>query len=217
VGDPFAGHMYHYGTNSFYIGAIGHNEQDQIHKGTAAGIPAPADGKIKRILEVGCGLGQTACALKERFPDAEVWATDVGGPMVRYGHMRARDLGIAVNFGQGLAEQTGFPDGHFDMVVSYIIHHELPQFATRAVVAEAQRITRPGGVYYPVDFNTGGLKGPAYGMFRRWWDHRWNHEVWSVEYHSLDFNAEIAKAGFMHVKETKAALPGFGARHFVRA
>jgi len=216
VGDPFAGHMYHYGTNSFYIGAIGHNEQDQIHKGTANGIPAPADGKVKRILEVGCGLGQTAVALKERFPDAEVWATDVGAPMVRYGHMRARDLGVAVNFGQGLAEKTGFPDGHFDMTVSYIIHHELPQFATRAVIEEAHRVTRPGGVYYPVDFNSGGNTGPAYGMFRRWWDHRWNHEVWSREYHGLNFSEEIAQRGFQHIKETPAALRGFGARHFVR-
>jgi ubiquinone/menaquinone biosynthesis C-methylase UbiE len=216
VGDPFAGHMYHYGTNSFYIGAIGHNEQDQIHKGTAAGIPAPADGKVKRILEVGCGLGQTAVALKERFPDAEVWATDVGAPMVRYGHMRARDLGVAVNFGQGLAEKTGFPDGYFDMTVSYIIHHELPQTATRAVIEEAHRVTRAGGVYYPVDFNSGGNVGPAYGMFRRWWDHRWNHEVWSREYHSLNFSEEIAQRGFQHIKETPAALRGFGARHFVR-
>jgi ubiquinone/menaquinone biosynthesis C-methylase UbiE len=216
VGDPFAGHMYHYGTNSFYIGAIGHNEQDQIHIGTAKGIPAPADGKVKRILEVGCGLGQTAVALKERFPDAEVWATDIGAPMVRYGHMRARDLGVAVNFAQGLAEKTGFPDGHFDMTVSYIMHHELPQVATRAVIEEAHRVTRPGGVYYPVDFNSGGNTGPAYGMFRRWWDHRWNNEVWSREYHGLNFTDEIAQRGFQHIKETPAALRGFGARHFVR-
>jgi ubiquinone/menaquinone biosynthesis C-methylase UbiE len=216
VGDPFAGHMYHYGTNSFYIGAIGHNEQDQIHKGTANNLPLPADGQVKRILDMGCGIGQMAVALKERFPDAEVWAVDIGGPMVRYGHMRARDLGVAVNFRQALAEQTGFPDGHFDIVTSYIVHHELPQAATRAVIAEARRVTRSGGVYYPVDFNTGGTTGPAYGMFRRWWDHRWNNEVWSREYHALDFSAEIAKSGFTHVKQTPAALRGFGARHFVR-
>ena len=36
VGDEFAGHVYHYGTNSFYVGAIGDNEQDQIHIGTIA-------------------------------------------------------------------------------------------------------------------------------------------------------------------------------------
>ena len=216
VGDPFAGHMYHYGTNSFYIGAIGHNEQDEIHKGTVANFPLPEDGKVKRILDMGCGVGQMTVALKERFPDAEVWGLDIGGPMVRYGHMRARKLGVNVNFVQRLAEDTKFPDGFFDLTTSYIIHHELTQVATRAVIAEAHRITRSGGVYYPVDFNSGGTTGPAYGVYRRWWDHRWNNEVWSREYHSLDFSAEIAKGGFTHNTKTPAALPGFGARHFVR-
>ena len=108
VGDPFAGHIYHYGTNSFYISVLGHNDQDQIHKATANRLPIPADGKVKRILDMGCGVGQLTCALKERFPDAEVWGIDVGGPMVRYSHMRARGLNIPVNFAQRLAEDTHF-------------------------------------------------------------------------------------------------------------
>ncbi len=216
VGDPFAGHMYHAGTNSFYLGNIGHNEQDQIHKSTAARIPLPADGKVKRILDMGCGVGQMTVAMKERFPDAEVWGIDAGGPMVRYSHMRACDLGIGANFAQRLAEDTQFPDGYFDIVTSYIIHHELPAAITRAVLVEAERLTRPGGVYYPVDFNSGGTKSTARSMYGRWWDHRWNNEVWSFEYHSLDFTQEIANRAFTIVKDTPPALPGFGARHAIR-
>jgi ubiquinone/menaquinone biosynthesis C-methylase UbiE len=216
VGDPFAGHIYHYGTNSFYINVIGHNEQDQVHKGVASRMPLPADGKVRRILDMGCGIGQMTCALKERFPEAEVWGIDVGGPMVRYAHLRANLLGIGANFAQRLAEETKFPDGYFDMVTSYIIHHELPADKTRAVIEEARRVTRAGGVYYPLDFNSGGLKSPARQMFSRWYDHRWNHEVWSMEYHSLDFSAEIAQRGFTQDNTTKPVMPGFGHRHFVR-
>ncbi len=216
VGDPFAGYVYHYGTNSFYISVIGHNEQDQVHKGTAARLPLPEDGKVRRILDMGCGVGQFTAALKERFPDAEVWGVDVGGPMVRYAHMRAARLGIDVNFAQKLAQDTGFPDDYFDLVTSYIAHHEMPADVTREVIAEANRITRSGGVFYPVDFNSGGNTSPAPWMFSRWWDHRWNNEVWSFDYHAMDFSAEIAKRGFMQVKDAKAALPGFGVRHFVR-
>ena len=216
VGDPFAGHIYHYGTNSFYISVIGHNEQDQVHKGTAARLPLPEDGKVKRILDMGCGVGQFTAALKERFPDAEVWGLDIGGPMVRYAHMRASRLGVGANFAQKLAEDTGFPDGHFDLVTSYIMHHELPADMTRKVIDEARRVTRMGGVYYPVDFNSGGDKSPARGMYQRWWDHRWNNEVWSFEYHTMNFTDEIAKRGFTQVKNAKPALPGFGVRHFVR-
>jgi ubiquinone/menaquinone biosynthesis C-methylase UbiE len=216
VGDPFAGHIYHYGTNSFYISVIGHNEQDQVHKGTVSRLPLPEDGKVRRILDMGCGVGQYTVALQERFPDAEVWGVDIGGPMVRYSHMRAARLGVGANFAQKLAEDTGFPDRHFDIVTSYIMHHELPADMTRKVIAEAQRVTRPGGVYYPVDFNSGGTRSPARSMYQRWWDHRWNNEVWSLEYHSMNFTDEIAQRGFTQVKNAKAALPGFGVRHFVR-
>ena len=216
VGDPFAGHIYHYGTNSFYISVMGHNEQDQVHKGTAGRLPIPADGKVRRILDMGCGIGQMTVALKERFPDAEVWGVDIGGPMVRYGHMRARRLGADVHFAQRLAEDTKFPDNHFDIVTSYIMHHELPADKTRAVIAEAHRVTRPGGVYYPIDFQTGGIKSPPRMMFARWWDHRWNNEVWSLEYHNMDFSAEIASRGFTMPKNAVAALPYFGIRHAIK-
>ena len=216
VGDPFAGHIYHYGTNSFYISVIGDNEQDQVHKATAARLPIPEDGKVKRILDMGCGIGQMTVALKERFPDAEVWGIDVGGPMVRYAHMRSRRLGVGANFSQRLAEASGFPDNYFDIVTSYIVHHELPAEITRKVIAEAQRVTRPGGVYYPIDFNSGGTKSPPRMMYSRWYDHRWNNEVWSLEYHSLNFTNEIAARGFNVEKHAKPALPGFGVRHTVK-
>ncbi|MFO1425744.1 MAG: class I SAM-dependent methyltransferase [Steroidobacteraceae bacterium] len=216
TGDPFAGYVYHYGTNSFYISVMGHNEQDQIHKRVAGLVPLPPDGKVRRILDMGCGIGQYTTALKERFPDAEVWGVEIGAPMVRYAHMRSNRLGIGANFMQGLAEDTKFPDGYFDIVVSYILHHELPADITLKVIEEARRVARPGGVYYPLDFKTGGAKMPARMMYGRWWDHRWNNEVWSLEYHSVDFSGEIARRGFKRGSDL-ALVPAFGARHFVKA
>ncbi|MDW8260162.1 MAG: class I SAM-dependent methyltransferase, partial [Gammaproteobacteria bacterium] len=148
--------------------------------------------------------------------DAEVWGIDIAAPMVRYAHMRARRLGVEVQFAQRLAEKTAFPDGYFDLVTSYIVHHEMPATITLQVIDEVRRITRSGGVYYPIDFISGGTQAPPRAIYGRWWDHRWNHEVWSLEYHALDFSAEIARRGFRHVKGTPPALPNFGLRHFVR-
>jgi ubiquinone/menaquinone biosynthesis C-methylase UbiE len=216
VADPFGGYVYHYGTNSFYISVMGHNEQDQVHKGVVSRLPLPPDGKVRRILDMGCGIGQYTVALKERFPDAEVWGVEIGGPMVRYAHMRASRLGNGANFAQKLAEDTGFPDGYFDIVTSYIMHHEVPAQKTLEIIEEAKRVTRPGGVYYPIDFNTGGLKSPGRAMYSRWMDHRWNNEVWSLEYHSVPFSEEIGKRGFTAAKNPAVALPGFGVRHFIR-
>jgi SAM-dependent methyltransferase len=219
VGDPFAGHIYHLGTNSFYHGAFpGGNDQDQIHAMAANNLPVPDDGKVKRILDLGCGIGQHTVALKERFPDAEVWGLDVGGPMIRYGHMKAVDLGVDVNFVQRLAEDTKFPDNHFDIVASYIIHHELPAEITKAVFREAHRIARPGGYYYPIDFRSArqAPKRTAYGIYRTWWDHRWNNERWSMEFRSVAFEEEMEKVGFVLNPDAKPAIRGFGIRHGVK-
>jgi ubiquinone/menaquinone biosynthesis C-methylase UbiE len=219
VGDPFAGHIYHLGTNSFYHGAFpGGNDQDQIHAMSANNLPVPEDGKVKRILDLGCGIGQHTVALKERFPDAEVWGLDVAGPMVRYGHMKAVDLGVDVNFVQALAEDTKFPDNHFDIVTSYIIHHELPAEINKAVFREAHRIARPGGYYYPIDFKSGrqAPKPSAYGAYRTWWDHRWNNERWSMEFRSIAFEEEMEKVGFWLNPDAKPAIRGFGIRHGVK-
>jgi SAM-dependent methyltransferase len=216
VGDEFAGHMYHYGTNNFYTGGRGDNEQDQIHIGTAERMPLPEDGKVKRILVQGCGPGQFTVALKERFPDAEVWGIDVGGPLVRYGHMRAVELGVDVNFAQRLAEDTKFPDGYFDIVTSFIIHHELPADKTKEVFREAHRVTRKGGYFYPVDFRTRASENPAFAQYRTWWDHRWNTEVWSQEFRSINLEDELVNAGFKLKEDAKPVLRGFGVRHAIK-
>lgn len=207
VGDPLGGYVFHYGTNNFYGGR---NHQDEVHIDLASKVAVPPDGKVKRILDVGCTIGQMTVALKERFPDAEVWGIDAGGPMVRYGHMRAVDLGIDVNFAQRLAEDTKFPDGYFDVVTSYILFHEMPAEISRQHVHEAHRILRPGGVFFPIDFYTGAneVTKRADQKFRRWWDHRWNEEVWFQEYDGFDMPGTMRQAGFAVDERGPAAWIG---------
>lgn len=207
VGDPFAGHVYHYLVNNFHEGR---NNQDEQAHAMAAGIPLPADGKVKRILDTGCGIGRVTVALKKRFPDAEVWGIDVGAPLVRYGHMRAADMGVDVNFAHRIAEDTRFPDNHFDIVFSYILHHEVPAEASKAILKETHRILRPGGFYYPQDFYTTGRKPPTapYPRLREWVSHRWVHEPWMLEYAELDMPGEMKKAGFVVEEGGKGGMGG---------
>lgn len=195
VGDEFAGHINYYGVNNFYAGK---NFQDEVQRSLAAAVPTPKDGQVKRVLDMGCGVGRLPIALKERFPNAEVWGVDVGGPMVRFAHMRAADMGVDVNFAQRLAEDTKFPDGHFDIVVSYIMFHEVTAEAAKKIVAEAHRVTRKGGLFFPIDFATGkqrGIQTPG-RAFSIWWDHRWNNEHWSLVYRYGDFAETLRGAGF---------------------
>ena len=211
VGDPFAGHIYHYGTMNFWLGR---NYQDELHRGFARGVPTPpANGKIKRILDMGCGTGQLTVGLKEQYPNAEVWGIDVGGPMVRFAHMRAVDLDYDVHFAQRLAEDTKFPDNHFDMVTSFLLFHEVTSEAAEKIVQEAHRILRPGGVFYPRDTRDPTLlRSPsAFDKFRSWWVWRWNHEVWMNEHRSNDYAAWMSAAGFDVDVHGSSEEPGFTA------
>jgi SAM-dependent methyltransferase len=195
VGDPLGGYMFHYGTNNFYTNK---NNKDELHKVYANAVPVPVDGVVKRVLDVGCTIGQMTVALKERFPEAEVWGIDAGAPMLRYGHMRAIDLGVDIQLAQRLAEDMKFEDNSFDIVTSYILHHEMPAEISRQHVREAFRVLRPGGVFFPIDFYTGGTKPSplAHQKYRHFWDMRWNNEVWWDEYESLDLLGAMRAAGF---------------------
>jgi SAM-dependent methyltransferase len=195
VGDPFAGHIYLHGQNVVFTGG---NFQDKAQLNLAAAVPLPADRKVRRIHEPGCSIGQLTQALKERFPEAEVWGTDVAAPMIRFGHLRSAQMGVDVNYAQRLAEDNKFPDGYFDVVVDNLLLHEITADAARRMFQENFRTLRPGGIYYPLDLHTGSPKPrTAYQKYNAWRDYRWNHEPWRFEYASLDLPAELRKVGFV--------------------
>jgi len=193
VGDPFAGHMFHWAT---MVSADGRNNQDVNHDATAASTPVPKDNKVRRILDIGTSIGQAATSIKKRFPEAEVWAIDVGAPMIRYAHMKAVDMGVAVNFRQVLAEESGFPDNYFDLIVSNITHHEVTAEASKAIFKECQRILRPGGLYYPTDVYTNAPPpSTALGKHFIYWTTRWNHEDWWTEWAYMDKEKAFTDVG----------------------
>ncbi|MDE0801469.1 MAG: class I SAM-dependent methyltransferase [Rhodospirillaceae bacterium] len=193
IGDPLGGYVYHYGVNVFTLDL---SSEDVFHRDLAAIIPVPEDGKMERFLDIGTGVAQLPMAVKERFPEADVWGIDVGAPMLRYGHMRAAENGLDINLSQRLAEDTGFEDNSFDVVTAYILFHEVPTEDTKKILTEVRRILRPGGVFFPVDFRTYTQTRPsASGRFNQWWDHVHNNEVWTEEYRASDFIQLMTDAG----------------------
>jgi SAM-dependent methyltransferase len=192
--DPLAGYIYHYGTKLLFQSR---NDYDDLHREYVALAPAPPDGVVRRVLDLACSIGQSTTALKERFPNAEVWGIDAGAPMVRYAHKRAVEMGCDVHFAQRLAEETGFPDDSFDLVYSYILFHELPVAITEQVVREAYRILRPGGLFVTLDVanrppTTAGGVAEYYADFVTY-D---NGEPYYTEFVRCDFPAIHQAAGF---------------------
>ena len=201
--DPMGGIVYHYGTKVFYQG---YNDQDGVHAEIAALSATPDDGGVEEILEIAAGVGQGTVKLKQRFPQARLTGLDVALPVLRYAHMRSADLGIDVDYVQGLAEDAPFDDARFDMIVSYIFFHELPVEVTRGVIAEAYRMLRPGGKFSIFEFPSHGATPlPPAMRFMIDYDSRDNCEPYSVGFVYADFRAMIAEAGF---EVSDGAKPG---------
>lgn len=188
----------------------------------------------RRILDIGCGVGHATLPWVEAFPDAEVHGIDVGAALLRYGHARAESLGRAVHFHQMNAERTGFPDGHFDLIVSHIVLHETSTRALPAIFAECHRLLAPGGAMLHVDQPK--FDDDPWATFLQENETHYNNEPFWRAFRRVDQRALAVTAGFADAAITEDVLvadvvrqsqnnalladarrKGFGLIHAVRA
>lgn len=207
--DTYAGAMYDRGVYSITQGFLG-PLVDGI--GRTVGAVAQrkyADLKPSRILDIGCAVGHSTLPLCDAFPEAEIWAIDVGAPMLRYAHARAESLGKAVHYRQMNAESLNFSDGSFDLVVSTATMHELSRAGIRAIVGEMHRVLRPGGVMINVEQpQYEGMS--AYDQFMRDWDTFGNAEPFWGTLHDMDLVQLAVDAGFRREAVTQTMEFGDG-------
>jgi ubiquinone/menaquinone biosynthesis C-methylase UbiE len=152
------------------------------------------DFRPRRILEMGCTIGHNTCAFAEAFPDAEVHGVDLGAPMLRYGHARAEALGRTIHFSQQDMTRTDFPDGHFDLVYSILVMHEVPAEYVRGLLKECCRVLAPGGIMLH-DGGTHRSTDPFQLFLSSWFQHNIN-EPFSTTQAEMDYREEFQRAGF---------------------
>jgi ubiquinone/menaquinone biosynthesis C-methylase UbiE len=108
------------------------------------------------VADLGCGTGEFAGRLVRTWPGMRVTALDVFA-----GHLDlARETHPVADFPnleffQGDARRTGLDEGTFDAVTIRHVLHALPD--VEAVLAEALRILRPGGLLYVLAEDYAGL------------------------------------------------------------
>ena len=193
--DVTAGALYDRGVFVYAMGMMGAHNED-IGQSTCNYLRKRfPDFKPKRILDLGCTVGHSTLPYVDAYPDAEVYAIDVGASLLRYAHARAEHMGKRVHFSQQNAEQTNFPDGYFDLIVSHILFHETSSKALPRILAETRRLLAPGGLAAHADLPSfGDLEG--YGQFILDCETYYNNEPFWGAMLEKDQQEECVKAGF---------------------
>jgi len=109
------------------------------------------DVKPKRILDMGCATGTETVGLHKAFPDAEIYGVDLSAPFLRFAHMWSEEQGVPVHYRQASADDTGFEDGYFDLIVSHIMFHETWTDILPKIMSEAKRLLAPNGIFFNLD------------------------------------------------------------------
>jgi ubiquinone/menaquinone biosynthesis C-methylase UbiE len=153
----------------------------------------------RRILDLGCGTGSTTLLLKTAFPQAEVIGLDLSPYMLVVADEKAKKAGLAIQFRQGNAEQTGFPDASFDLVTASLLFHETPPEVSCTILRECFRLLQAGGEVLILDGNQSSL---------RWAD--WLTEIFEEPYikayASGSVDAWMGAAGFGDVRTEEVWL-----------
>jgi SAM-dependent methyltransferase len=200
--------------------------QRRLRRAIFSAIEASLTGPVRRALDLGCSVGVGTFALREWLLERQaaegdlpvVEGLDLSAQMlavarVREGELLAASSGAATPSGSraslpaitwhhGAAEATGLPGAAYDLITLQFVCHELPQSATRAVLAEAARLLRPGGVIAVVDQDPDSevirrLPAPIATLLK-------STEPYLEDYFRLDLPVVLGEAGFQSVRRTAA-------------
>ncbi|MFB9688221.1 class I SAM-dependent methyltransferase [Amycolatopsis plumensis] len=101
-----------------------------------------------RVLDVGCGSGYLTGLAAEAGADA--LGVDASEPMI--GYCRGTVGSASCRFEVGTAQALPAGDGEFDVVLTSLVLHHLPDADQPAALAEMRRVLRDGGRLLLADF-----------------------------------------------------------------
>lgn len=107
-----------------------------------------------RVLQVACVYGDFSNRLATHLKKTESRLELVDVAAIQLGNVRKKLAGHEnVGFHHQDSTSLSFPDNSFDQSVVFFLLHEQPEDARRKTIAEAIRVTRPGGKVIFVDYH----------------------------------------------------------------
>jgi len=112
--------------------------------------------KIKpgdKVLDVGCGTGDlTLTAANYVGASGSAYGIDAAPEGIEIARTKAKRSGAHAIFDVGLIENLDLPDATFDVVISRLVIHHLPDDLKRRGFSEIYQLLKPGGHIFVADF-----------------------------------------------------------------
>lgn len=106
-----------------------------------------------RVLDVGCGPGSLTLKAKARVGETgQTFGIDASPEMIEVARTKAQRAETQVDFRLEVVEKLPFPNQSFDVVLSSLMMHHLPDDLKRQALKEIHRVLKPGGVLVIFDF-----------------------------------------------------------------
>jgi ubiquinone/menaquinone biosynthesis C-methylase UbiE len=157
----------------------------------------------ERVLEVGCGTGDVAIAARDYVgTEGAVYGIDPSPEMIAFAREKAARAQRPVDFQVGVIEALAFPDASFDVVLSSLMMHHLPNDLKRRGLAEIARVLKPDGRLLIVDF-----KRPTTRLARVMTTMLWHG---GLREGVQDLAPLLHEAGFSQVRTGDMPLPVLG-------
>ena len=102
-------------------------------------------GRGEDVLDVGCGTGTLAVKAAQATPDLTVTGLDADPAILTKARRRSAAAGLDIRFDEAMSNALPYPDESFDVVLSTLFFHHLPDDAKHQTAAEVVRVLRPGG------------------------------------------------------------------------
>lgn len=148
------------------------------------------------VLDVGCGTGDLTLEVSRRVGSTGLVAgIDAAPEMVARARQKARRRHLAIDFRVEPVEQLSFADQTFDVVVSSLVFHHLPDGVKQQGLVEIHRVLKPGGRLLLVD-----LLGPTHSLLLH------SHLQTTLP----DLLPLLDEAGFLQVEWQRGPFPALG-------
>lgn len=108
-------------------------------------------GQVNRILDLGSGDGHMIAVLREYWPDAAAIGLDLSPALVDAAQQRFVDAEEVRVESHDLMRPLPSTLGQFDVVISALAIHHLPDERKRDLFSEVFELLQPNGVFYDLD------------------------------------------------------------------